>query len=286
LPRTLIACCLALSLGLALAPARALAEDGRLPLWEVGAGVGALTLPDYPGSDQTDNYVVPVPYLVYRGEIFKADKDGMRARFLDNPRWELVMSLGGTPPVRSRDSDTRRGMPDLSAAIELGPELRVHLLRDAEDEKSRTWEVNFHLPVRHSVTKYEGRFHHVGNIAYPHLNAKRKFHVMGELWEVDADLGAYFNSHNYHRYFYQVLPQYETPQRRAYDPGGGYGGWEGSFYTTKDFGRWHLAGFVTYGSIGGASFEDGPLIRRDFTLSAGLALTYVFWVSESTVPAP
>jgi hypothetical protein len=38
-----------------------------LPLWEVGAGVGVLNLPDYRGAESRSNYVLPVPYFIYRG---------------------------------------------------------------------------------------------------------------------------------------------------------------------------------------------------------------------------
>ena len=37
------------------------------PLWELGLGVAALRLPDYRGSDQSSTYLLPLPYVVYRG---------------------------------------------------------------------------------------------------------------------------------------------------------------------------------------------------------------------------
>jgi len=261
------------------------AEDaGALPLWELGLGLGAVTIPDYPGSDQTDNYVLPTPYLIYRGEIFKADRDGMRAQFAGNPRIEWDLSLGATPPVLSQDSDARSGMPDLPAALEIGPELRVHLARDNVDEAARRYEWNLHIPVRHSMTWRNGHFTDVGNVAYPHLNWKQKFRWLAQDWNIDADLGAYFNDHRYHQYFYEVLPRYATTTRPAYDPPGGYGGWEASIFSARAIGDWRIAGFVQFGSVGGAAFEQSPLVRRSFVLSAGLAVNYVFWVS--TQPAP
>ena len=42
------------------APARA----EQKPLWEAGLGVAAVSFPNYRGSKQTQNYVLPAPYLV------------------------------------------------------------------------------------------------------------------------------------------------------------------------------------------------------------------------------
>jgi outer membrane scaffolding protein for murein synthesis (MipA/OmpV family) len=39
------------------------------PLWEAGLGIGAVTFPDYRGSDESQVYPVPVPYFVYRGKF-------------------------------------------------------------------------------------------------------------------------------------------------------------------------------------------------------------------------
>src|SRR5258708_19369460 len=44
----------------------------QFPLWEAGLGIGATTLPHYRGSDQSRTWVLPIPYLDYRGEVFKS----------------------------------------------------------------------------------------------------------------------------------------------------------------------------------------------------------------------
>lgn len=259
----------------------ALAQDEQhLPLWELGLGVGAVTVPNYPGSDQTQNYVLPVPYVIYRGEVFKADKDGVRAAYSATPRVEFDLSLGATPPVASEESDARSGMPNLPAAIEIGPELRLHLARDSDDEAARRYEWNIHIPVRRSVTFSHGHFEQIGNVAFPHLNWKQKFRWLSQDWILDSDLGAYYNSRSYHQFFYQVLPQYATRTRPAYEAAGGYGGWEATVFSSCRFERLRLAGFVQLGSIGGAAFEDSPLVRRSFVMSAGLVVNYAFWLSS------
>ena len=53
----------------------------QLPLWELGVGVAAIDFPDYRGADERTSYVLPFPYVVYRGDIFRIDRDGVRGRF-------------------------------------------------------------------------------------------------------------------------------------------------------------------------------------------------------------
>ncbi len=91
------------------------------PLWELGVGVGAITLPDYRGSDESHTYVLPVPYFVYRGEHLKADRNGVRGMLYDSDKVDLNISISGTIPVHSKDNAARRGMADLKPAIEVGP---------------------------------------------------------------------------------------------------------------------------------------------------------------------
>jgi len=37
------------------------------PLWELAWGSASCGLPDYPGADVSRTYVLPWPYVVYRG---------------------------------------------------------------------------------------------------------------------------------------------------------------------------------------------------------------------------
>jgi outer membrane protein len=59
----------ALTIALAGLLAPALSNAEPLPLWEVGAGIGALSVPDYRGSEARSTYVLPAPYFVYRGGV-------------------------------------------------------------------------------------------------------------------------------------------------------------------------------------------------------------------------
>jgi hypothetical protein len=69
------------------------------PLWEVGVGVVALDLADYPGADERTNYVLPLPFFAYRGDVFKVDRDGVRGLFFKTDAVELDVSLNASVPV-------------------------------------------------------------------------------------------------------------------------------------------------------------------------------------------
>jgi hypothetical protein len=118
------------------------------PLWELGAGISALPLPDYRGSDQASVYAIPFPYLIYRGEFLKADRHGIRGTFFGTDRIELNLSLGASLPVNSDDNRARQGMPDLEPTVELGPSLDHNLWRTGD----RRTRLDLRLPVRTAVT--------------------------------------------------------------------------------------------------------------------------------------
>src|SRR5215510_8004444 len=88
------------------------------PLWEAGLGVGVLRLPDYRGSDQSRTWVLPVPYIAYRGDILKADREGARvvveaaaacagARRADHRVAPADGRLAGQPQPQPRHQDQR-----------------------------------------------------------------------------------------------------------------------------------------------------------------------------------
>ena len=119
------------------------------PLWELGAGVTVLAFPDYRGSDQTRTYVLPIPYAVYRGEFFKADRDGVRGILVDSDNVKIHASVGASFPVDSGENDApREGMPDLKPTVELGPRRRRH----AVASRPAGLKLSLRLPLRFAFT--------------------------------------------------------------------------------------------------------------------------------------
>lgn len=262
----------ALLLGAALTVPTLAAER---PLWELGLGVGALRLPHYRGADQSHDWLLPVPYLVYRGEIFKADRDGARAVLVETERFDFDLSAAAGAPTRSEDNDARRGMDDLAPTFELGPNLNWTLSRGAG------WKLDLRAPLRAAFT-IESKPRAIGWVATPNLNLDLA-NVGGSGWNLGLLAGPVFASRRYNDYFYGVPEADALPDRPAYRARGGYGGLQGIVALSRRFERSWAGLFVKLDSLHGARDADSPLVRRRDHLSFGIAYSWVFATSGEMV---
>ncbi|MGE5173141.1 MAG: MipA/OmpV family protein, partial [Betaproteobacteria bacterium] len=204
--------CLALS---------SVAVADELPLWEAGLGVAGLSLPDYRGSDEQRGYVLPFPYLVYRGEIFRLDRKGLYGILFESKRVQLNISADAGVPVRSSRNSARTGMPNLDPTFQIGPSLEVCLFTNCDSDRV----MQIRLPVR---TVFASNFSYlaaIGFVANPQLNFDFRNLGPGSGWNFGFALGPLYATKKYHEYYYQVDSQYAIPGVRApYDAKGGYSG--------------------------------------------------------------
>ena len=248
------------------------------PLWELGLGVAGLRLPDYRGSDQYRGYLVPLPYIVYRGTWLKADRDGARALLVDTPRVKVDVSVAVSTPTRSRDNDARQGMMNLPAVGEIGPNLNYTIAGSAENR----WRLDVRLPVRAAVTLQRSPTF-VGTTFSPHLNLD--LGGVGGGWNVGMLTGPLFADRKYHEHFYGVDAAYATPERAAYKAHGGYAGWQALTATSRRFGNTWVGAFLRYDSLRGAAFEDSPLVRSRSALTFGFGVSWILATSSELVPS-
>ena len=249
----------------------------QFPLWEAGLGIGATILPHYRGSNQSQTWVLPIPYLDYRGEVFKADD--RRYRSLLGERIELEFSLSGSPPAK--DNDARRGMPDLDATLEIGPSLNIALYRS--DNRMESLELR--LPVR---TVFSSDFSHVkqaGWVFQPNLSLDFKNVLGNRGWKLGLQGSLIYSDRRYNRYFYAVDPMFVTADRPAFNPSGGYGGLNLLAAVSKRFPGFWVGGFAKWDSVGGAVFADSPLIKARSNLSGGFAIAWILHASTVKVEA-
>jgi outer membrane scaffolding protein for murein synthesis (MipA/OmpV family) len=261
----------------ALAPLHARAEPR--PLWEFGLGATALRLPDYRGSDESRSYVYPLPYLVYRGDRVRVDRQGARALLFESQRVELDFSAYATPPVDSSKNHARQGMSDLDPTLEMGPQLNFTLARDP----AKDWRLDLRLPLRAVIATDFQHVRRAGYVLYPHLNLNVRPEVLSGRWNVGLQAGPLFGTREYHRYFYGVDPQFATAQRPAYEAGGGYSGALALATLSRRVGKLWMGGFVRYDSLQGATFENSPLVKQSHSVMAGFAFAWVFAESERQV---
>lgn len=242
----------------------------QTPLWEAGAGIAAMTLPAYRGSDVSHELILPVPYLVYHGDFLKADKRGVRAQLFENERLDLNISVSASPPTDDDDVPLRAGMPDLKPTVEIGPELDVTLWEGNADIAF----LKLRLPVRQAFT-VERDPQNAGVIFTPNLNADIR-DVFGPGWSLGIVAGPVFASGRQNAYFYGVDPQYATATRPAYEASGGYGGTQLLLSLSKRYDRMWIGAFMRADTLRGAVFTDSPLVVRDHYFSAGIAISWIF----------
>lgn len=253
------------------------AAPGSLrPLWELGVGVGGLSVPAYRGSDQRRSYLLPVPYAVYRGQWLRADRDGARAMLVNRPGIEVDVSVGATVPVRSKDNEARRGMADLPGTLEIGPNTNVRLWHD----DARRMKLELRLPVRAAFT-LERSPQGVGATFSPNINLDVESFAGG--WNLGLHTGPLYGDRRHHAFLYSVEPADATPDRPAYRASGGYEGWRAVASTSRRFESTWFGAFVRYDSLQGAVFEDSPLVRRKNGLSVGFGLSWVLGTSAERV---
>jgi outer membrane protein len=245
------------------------------PLWELGLGVSGVRLPDYRGSNQSRNYLLPLPYIVYRGTWLRSDRDGTRAMLFDSPRIKLDVSFGAAAPARS-DNAAREGMPDLPGNLEVGPSLNITL----DQEVRKRWTLDLRLPVRGVVT-LESSPRYAGATFSPNLNFDLKDPAHG--WNVGFLTGPLFANRRYHEQYYQVDPAYARADRPAHQTRGGYAGWQTIASTSKRFGHTWFGAFARLENLNGAVYQDSPLVKRNSAFTVGFGVSWVLATSETMV---
>ncbi len=248
------------------------------PLWELGLGVGAVSFPDYRGSDQRQTYLLPSPYFVYRGEFLRSDRKGLRGVFFDSERLELNLSLSGSVPVDSDGNEARRGMPDLRPTIELGPSLDIALWKSAD----RRHALDLRLPVRWAL-RVGGRPRDVGLVFSPRLNLDVIDPAGFKDWRLGVLAGPIFTDRRNNAYYYDVAEEFATAERPAYASSGGYAGSQVLLALSKRYPRYWVGFFARYDTLRGAAFDDSPLLRSKSMFAAGLAISWIIGESATLV---
>ncbi len=235
-----------------------------LPRIELGVGLAAIYTNEYRGSKESRSGAFPVPYLVYRGKILKANRRGVRAELYENDKLAFNISMNGSVSSSSTDNPLRRGMPRLDPSFELGPSVNFKLVDD---------RLLFRLPVRAVYTVNSDGIDYIGNLFNPNFLWHGRF---GQRWRYRYTAGFYFADDDYHDYYYAVDPQFVTATRPAYVAEGGYSGFSNQITVSRRQGKWWLGGFLRYDNLSGTNFLDSPLVETKNFYTMGLAATWIF----------
>ena len=260
-----------------LSPVRASCEEK--PLWEFGVGLVALQMPDYRGSDESNLYLLPYPYFIYRGDILRVERERISGRIFETDRVLLDVSFNGSVPVKSSDNSARQGMTDLDPTFEIGPSLNITLLEDRQDR----YKLKLGLPVRAFFSTDFSSVRHEGWVFHPRLSFEKADMIPGTGVNVGLSAGPMFADRGYHRYYYTVDPTFATPSRPRYESGGGYSGSTATVGLSKTLNPFILNAFVSLDYLKGAVFEDSPLVKTQYSWMCGFTVSWIFLKSSERV---
>lgn len=238
------------------------ADTHKLPVFELGVSLVVLNLPHYRGSAGSTNYLLPLPFIKYRGERFKID-DGVEVILSTNG--DLILSISGnaTAPVTD-DSPERAGMAELKGSFEIGPSLDYRLYRG---ESADLW---LELPLRLAVT-FESSPQAIGRVFNPRLAWDKPYRKKGD-WELRLAAGPVYASEQYHDYYYSVDSGEALP---VFQAEAGYSGLRADFTYSRRFGDYSIGGFIRFDSLDGSVIESSPLVSDTSVWMAGFAFTRV-----------
>ncbi len=247
----------------------------KLPLWELGLGVGGLHQSYYTGTKQTRSYVFPVVLPVYRGDFFKSDDKGLRAQLFEDERYKLDFSLDFNFSVDSDDIDLRQGMDDIGSLLQIGPSFEISL----HSNQTSDWKLN--LPLRAAFEIDDSDIDSAGYNFSPSFSFERKFSNVP--LKLGLSLGVQFGDAEYNEIYYGVDAQFATVNRPAYDASSGYSGARLQAALTSKTKSRLIVLFVRYDNISGAVFDDSPLVETDDNLTVGFIYSKYLFKSKTLV---
>lgn len=243
------------------------AQDGGLPLWEVGVAAGVVSMPAFPASTERSSRALILPFVMYRGEVLRVDRSSISARVLRSDDYEFDIGFAASLPANSEDIAARRGMPDLGTLVEFGPRLKLTLARPTPGS-----QVRLELPVR-AVLELKRGVHPQGASFEPELVYESRDFRAG--WRGAASGSLVFGDRRLNNYFYGVAPEFSGAARPAYEAQAGLIATRLGVSTSKDLTpEVRVFAFVRYERYDGAANRASPLFLQSHGTSAGIGLTW------------
>jgi MipA family protein len=258
----------------AMAQTAANADEPK-PLWEVGAGALAASSPAYPGAATRTSKFIALPFVIYRGEVVRAEQSNVGLRAIKTPRYELDLGFAASIGSNANDVPARAGMRDIGTLVEFGPRLKVNI-GDVSKGPTGIW---VELPVR-GVFDLSHSFANRGVSFEPQLS----FDVpLPGGWRGGASVSTIFGTQKLNDTFYSVSAAEATANRPAYTAKAGLLALRSTFAASKKLTQdLRMLGFVRLESVAGGANGASSLIQKTNGASVGLGLAYTFGRSQRT----
>lgn len=249
-----------------------------LPKWEFGLGPSLVSYPDYPGSKERNQLLVPFPYFTYRSKELTIDQREAKRSLVELGPFELDLSLSISVPVSSKDNQTRKDMKDLDGSVGLGPVFKYTLHR------KHISELKLELPIRAILATDFRSIHQEGWVTSPGLYYYYRRNL-GNQHRIKATFGtsADFGTAQYNDYFYGVNPNEATANRPAYQATGGFSNMSYSASINWHIGQFWVGGFYRQRDLKQAVTANSPLVETTRSETYGLVFTWNFLKSTEMV---
>ena len=258
-------------------PSQALTQISRnfnqkdKPLYEIGAGMIGLSVPNYPGAKSSTFRAIPFPWVIYRGDLLKADEEGNRLQFLKNDFFEVGLSGGFNFPIDSNENDAREGMPNTDALIGIGPGLIVRLPTQSLQR------FTFGLGIRANfAANTAGNLKEHGFIIEPNLRYWVKTSRTSPL-TIFSSLSLAYADQKYHSFFYDIDEQYKTSNRESYKSKSGLVDLAGSLGFSLDLSK--KSSFftgLTYSNLTVSANKESSLVESQHNIGYVFGFAWMF----------
>ncbi len=254
-------------------------KDSQL---ELGVGAFAMNLPQYLGSEQSDSYVVPLPYIYYLDENIKIDRNQFTGKLWQDNHFYLDLSASGGVKVNSEDNEARSDMPDLDWVFELGPSVKYYFEGDPQKLSYFYLEAFARKATAtdfHSLTDAGWRYG-------PSITYQKAFSQLGSSsllpevaghFEFTTRFNINFSDDTYLNYYYGVPSEFANKKRASYQSRGGYAGSDVSVGLTYKVNAWWFAGFARYYNFSGAEYDNSPLLKQNSNWALGFGVAWIFY---------
>ncbi|MGX1110833.1 outer membrane protein [Pseudoalteromonas sp. MBR-15] len=241
---------------------------------ELGAGVFYADIPHYLGSDESEKYLLPVPYFRYQSEKMAIDRNNFTGYLWQHENLHLDLSAGVGLAVDSKDNKAREGMDDLDWVFELGPSLNYYVIGEPNSKE----HMYFSLFVRKAIATDFGDVDDIGWRYGPSI-----YYTIPLLEQAHSQFSVAFRGNvnfateRYLDYYYAVNEIESNATRQIYASRSGFSGADVSIGLHFDTPNYWLGGFVKYHHLANSQQHASPLVKQDYNVSIGFGVAWKFY---------
>lgn len=243
-------------------------------IFELGIGLGHSVMPEYVGSKETKSYTVPFPYIYYRRDDIKINRDSVQGLELFDGRLRFGLDYGINLPLKSKNNQARQDMYDLEPVLMTGPKAVLCLAQDcSKDFPLRVyWSVMKPFVMDSDIFNDLDWVSRIG-IKYDETLFESRKH--GKL-SLTSSARVQYQGNRYSDYYYGVASQDVTDQRAFYSSASGYAGYQLSAGLRWRKGNWWAGAFAQYLDINDAQVANSPLVTDADNYRVGFAFAWIF----------